>query len=127
TWFSKGINAWNVLKAIQRELRIYLIAKGRKRFEVHVYTIAERDYALEMWSAWYVSNRECGTECSSFRRKLVRNFSWRAKCQRNYGQHADDLTCFLCWVEMRHMLAPIRNANEVNAYHASPAKRLDAA
>ncbi|KAK1377434.1 Protein-serine/threonine phosphatase [Heracleum sosnowskyi] len=31
------------------ELRSYLIAKGRKRFEVYVCTMAERDYALEMW------------------------------------------------------------------------------
>ncbi|KAL5215663.1 hypothetical protein ABZP36_007064 [Zizania latifolia] len=27
----------------------YLIARGRKRFEVYVCTMAERDYALEMW------------------------------------------------------------------------------
>ena len=31
------------------ELRSYLTAKGRKRFEVFVCTMAERDYALEMW------------------------------------------------------------------------------
>lgn len=31
------------------DLRSYLIAKGRKRFEVYVCTMAERDYALEMW------------------------------------------------------------------------------
>lgn len=31
------------------ELRRYLTAKGRKRFEVYVCTMAERDYALEMW------------------------------------------------------------------------------
>ncbi|XP_059305403.1 RNA polymerase II C-terminal domain phosphatase-like 2 isoform X1 [Lycium ferocissimum] len=31
------------------ELRTYLTAKGRKRFEVHVCTMAERDYALEIW------------------------------------------------------------------------------
>ncbi|KAF8115018.1 hypothetical protein N665_0030s0065 [Sinapis alba] len=31
------------------ELRSYLTAKGRKRFEVYVCTMAERDYALEMW------------------------------------------------------------------------------
>uniref|UniRef100_A0A0A9CPZ4 protein-serine/threonine phosphatase n=1 Tax=Arundo donax TaxID=35708 RepID=A0A0A9CPZ4_ARUDO len=31
------------------ELRSYLIAGGRKRFEVYVCTMAERDYALEMW------------------------------------------------------------------------------
>ncbi|KAF6153580.1 hypothetical protein GIB67_027447 [Kingdonia uniflora] len=29
--------------------RSYLTAKGRKRFEVYVCTMAERDYALEMW------------------------------------------------------------------------------
>ncbi|XP_056170735.1 RNA polymerase II C-terminal domain phosphatase-like 2 isoform X2 [Syzygium oleosum] len=31
------------------DLRSYLITKGRKRFEVYVCTMAERDYALEMW------------------------------------------------------------------------------
>ncbi|KAG2652613.1 hypothetical protein PVAP13_1NG367600 [Panicum virgatum] len=31
------------------DLRSYLIARGRKRFEVYVCTMAERDYALEMW------------------------------------------------------------------------------
>ncbi|XP_068645447.1 RNA polymerase II C-terminal domain phosphatase-like 1 isoform X2 [Aristolochia californica] len=31
------------------DLRSYLTAKGRKRFEVYVCTMAERDYALEMW------------------------------------------------------------------------------
>ncbi|KAK9064244.1 hypothetical protein SSX86_015624 [Deinandra increscens subsp. villosa] len=31
------------------DLRSYLSARGRKRFEVYVCTMAERDYALEMW------------------------------------------------------------------------------
>uniref|UniRef100_A0ACD5USP8 Uncharacterized protein n=1 Tax=Avena sativa TaxID=4498 RepID=A0ACD5USP8_AVESA len=31
------------------DLRSYLIARGRKRFEVYVCTMAERDYALEIW------------------------------------------------------------------------------
>lgn len=31
------------------DLKTYLTAKGRKRFEVYVCTMAERDYALEMW------------------------------------------------------------------------------
>ncbi|ONK64018.1 uncharacterized protein A4U43_C07F21260 [Asparagus officinalis] len=31
------------------ELRSYLTARGRKRFEVYVCTMAERDYALEIW------------------------------------------------------------------------------
>ncbi|GLJ20848.1 hypothetical protein SUGI_0380140 [Cryptomeria japonica] len=31
------------------ELRNYLIANGRKRFEVFVCTMSEKDYALEMW------------------------------------------------------------------------------
>ncbi|KAF8032027.1 hypothetical protein BT93_D1049 [Corymbia citriodora subsp. variegata] len=31
------------------DLSSYLTAKGRKRFEVYVCTMAERDYALEMW------------------------------------------------------------------------------
>ncbi|KAJ0974429.1 hypothetical protein J5N97_016394 [Dioscorea zingiberensis] len=31
------------------DLRSYLTAKGRKRFQAYVCTMAERDYALEMW------------------------------------------------------------------------------
>lgn len=31
------------------ELRTYLTARGRRRFEVYVCTMAERDYALEIW------------------------------------------------------------------------------
>uniref|UniRef100_A0A0D6R5Q7 protein-serine/threonine phosphatase n=1 Tax=Araucaria cunninghamii TaxID=56994 RepID=A0A0D6R5Q7_ARACU len=31
------------------ELRTYLTFKGRKRFEVYICTMSERDYALEMW------------------------------------------------------------------------------
>ncbi|MFS8013916.1 putative protein-serine/threonine phosphatase [Helianthus anomalus] len=37
------------LRPAWEDLRSYLIAKGRKRFEVFVCTMAERDYALEMW------------------------------------------------------------------------------
>ncbi|XP_022742342.1 RNA polymerase II C-terminal domain phosphatase-like 2 isoform X3 [Durio zibethinus] len=37
------------LRPAWEELRSYLTAKGRKRFEVYVCTMAERDYALEMW------------------------------------------------------------------------------
>lgn len=37
------------LRPAWEDLRCYLIAKGRKRFEVYVCTMAERDYALEMW------------------------------------------------------------------------------
>ncbi|KAL6840293.1 hypothetical protein ACP4OV_030103 [Aristida adscensionis] len=37
------------LRPAWEELRNYLTAKGRKRFEVYVCTMAERDYALEMW------------------------------------------------------------------------------
>ena len=37
------------LRPAWEDLRSYLTAKGRKRFEVHVCTMAERDYALEMW------------------------------------------------------------------------------
>ncbi|KAG7033776.1 RNA polymerase II C-terminal domain phosphatase-like 2 [Cucurbita argyrosperma subsp. argyrosperma] len=37
------------LRPAWEELRSYLIARGRKRFEVYVCTMAERDYALEMW------------------------------------------------------------------------------
>ena len=37
------------LRPAWEELRSYLTAKGRKRFEVFVCTMAEREYALEMW------------------------------------------------------------------------------
>ncbi|KAK9069967.1 hypothetical protein SSX86_010365 [Deinandra increscens subsp. villosa] len=37
------------LRPAWEDLRSYLIAKGRKRFEVYVCTMAEREYALEMW------------------------------------------------------------------------------
>ncbi|CAN8257414.1 unnamed protein product [Cochlearia groenlandica] len=37
------------LRPAWEELRSYLTAKARKRFEVYVCTMAERDYALEMW------------------------------------------------------------------------------
>ncbi|CAI9772851.1 unnamed protein product [Fraxinus pennsylvanica] len=37
------------LRPAWEDLRNYLTARGRKRFEVFVCTMAERDYALEMW------------------------------------------------------------------------------
>ncbi|XP_038978339.1 RNA polymerase II C-terminal domain phosphatase-like 1 isoform X2 [Phoenix dactylifera] len=37
------------LRPAWEELRSYLTARGRKRFEVYVCTMAEKDYALEMW------------------------------------------------------------------------------
>lgn len=37
------------LRPAWEDLRSYLTAKGRKRFEVYVCTMAEKDYALEMW------------------------------------------------------------------------------
>ncbi|XP_022966543.1 RNA polymerase II C-terminal domain phosphatase-like 2 isoform X2 [Cucurbita maxima] len=37
------------LRPAWEDLRSYLTARGRKRFEVYVCTMAERNYALEMW------------------------------------------------------------------------------
>ncbi|PON43526.1 Double-stranded RNA-binding domain containing protein [Parasponia andersonii] len=37
------------LRPAWEDLRSYLTAKGRKRLEVYVCTMAERDYALEIW------------------------------------------------------------------------------
>lgn len=37
------------LRPAWEDLRGYLTARGRKRFEVYVCTMAERDYAYEMW------------------------------------------------------------------------------
>jgi RNA polymerase II C-terminal domain phosphatase-like 1/2 len=37
------------LRPAWEDLRTYLTLKGRKRFEVYICTMSERDYALEMW------------------------------------------------------------------------------
>ncbi|XP_062184659.1 RNA polymerase II C-terminal domain phosphatase-like 2 [Phragmites australis] len=37
------------LRPAWEDFRSYLTAKGRKRFEVYICTMAERNYALEMW------------------------------------------------------------------------------
>lgn len=37
------------LRPSWEELKVYLLAKGRKRFEAFICTMSERDYALEMW------------------------------------------------------------------------------
>lgn len=37
------------LRFVWEDLRSYLIVRGRKRFEVYVCTMVERDYVLEMW------------------------------------------------------------------------------
>lgn len=37
------------LRPAWEEIKSYLTTKDRKRFEVYVCTMAERDYALEMW------------------------------------------------------------------------------
>ncbi|KAK1260731.1 RNA polymerase II C-terminal domain phosphatase-like 1 [Acorus gramineus] len=52
TRINPGIRDTSVLVRLRpawEELRSYLTARGRKRFEVYVCTMAERDYALEMW------------------------------------------------------------------------------
>ncbi|KAI4365120.1 hypothetical protein MLD38_021138 [Melastoma candidum] len=52
TRINPGIRDTSVLVRLRpawEDLRIYLTARGRKRFEVYVCTMAERDYALEMW------------------------------------------------------------------------------
>lgn len=37
------------LRPAWEDLKCYLTANGRKRFEAYVCTMAERDYALEIW------------------------------------------------------------------------------
>ncbi|KAI4312128.1 hypothetical protein MLD38_036976 [Melastoma candidum] len=52
TRINPGIRDTSVLVRLRpawEDLRSYLTARGRKRFEVYVCTMAERDYALEMW------------------------------------------------------------------------------
>ncbi|KAI3818233.1 hypothetical protein L1987_12036 [Smallanthus sonchifolius] len=42
------------LRPSWEDLRSYLIAKERKQFEVYICTMAERDYALEMWRVGFL-------------------------------------------------------------------------
>ncbi|KAK4759412.1 hypothetical protein SAY87_022543 [Trapa incisa] len=45
----RGTSVLVRLRPAWEDLRNYLTAKGRKRFEVYVCTMAEKDYAFEMW------------------------------------------------------------------------------
>ncbi|KAK4755431.1 hypothetical protein SAY87_009188 [Trapa incisa] len=45
----RGTSVLVRLRPAWEDLRSYLTAKGRKRFEVYVCTMAEKDYAFEMW------------------------------------------------------------------------------
>ncbi|KAG0582824.1 hypothetical protein KC19_3G088900 [Ceratodon purpureus] len=52
TRINPGVRDTSVLVRLRpnwEELKVYLLAKGRKRFEAFICTMSERDYALEMW------------------------------------------------------------------------------
>lgn len=49
SWQIRDTSVLVRLRPAWEDLRSYLTARGRKRFEVYVCTMAERDYALEMW------------------------------------------------------------------------------
>ncbi|XP_022767698.1 RNA polymerase II C-terminal domain phosphatase-like 2 isoform X6 [Durio zibethinus] len=86
------------LRPAWEELRSYLTAKGRKRFEVYVCTMAERDYALEMWRLLDPEAHLIGSKqlldrvvCvkSGFRKSLLNVFQ-DGKCHPQMAMVIDD-------------------------------------
>ncbi|XP_073289256.1 RNA polymerase II C-terminal domain phosphatase-like 2 [Primulina huaijiensis] len=80
------------------DLKNYLTAKGRKRFEVYVCTMAERDYALEMWrlldpEAHLISSKQVleRVVCvKSGARKSLLNVFQDGKCHPKMAMVIDD-------------------------------------
>ncbi|GAB4833973.1 hypothetical protein Ancab_032223 [Ancistrocladus abbreviatus] len=80
------------------DLRSYLTAKGRKRFEVYVCTMAERDYALEMWrlldpEAHLIDSNQLSTRVvcvKSGSRKSLLNVFQDGLCHPNMAMVIDD-------------------------------------
>ncbi|KZV31403.1 RNA polymerase II C-terminal domain phosphatase-like 2 [Dorcoceras hygrometricum] len=80
------------------DLKNYLTAKGRKRFEVYVCTMAERDYALEMWrlldpEAHLISSKQLleRVVCvKSGARKSLLNVFQDGKCHPKMAMVIDD-------------------------------------
>ncbi|XP_024992571.1 RNA polymerase II C-terminal domain phosphatase-like 1 isoform X2 [Cynara cardunculus var. scolymus] len=90
------------LRPAWEDLRSYLIARGRKRFEVYVCTMAERDYALEMWrlldpDSNLISTKELLNRIVCVKSgKLYGNYSNRTCCVADtcpYEWKADYLAC----------------------------------
>ncbi|MQL77814.1 hypothetical protein Taro_010205 [Colocasia esculenta] len=86
------------LRPAWEDLRSYLTAKGRKRFEVYVCTMAERDYALEMWrlldpGAHLISSKELLNRVvcvKSGLRKSLLNVFQKANCHPRMAMVIDD-------------------------------------
>ncbi|GAB2273527.1 hypothetical protein Dimus_008318 [Dionaea muscipula] len=86
------------LRPAWEDLRSYLTAKGRKRFEVFVCTMAEKDYALEMWrlldpEAHLISSKELlgRVVCvKSGARKSLLNVFQDGLCHPNMAMVIDD-------------------------------------
>ncbi|XVF76805.1 hypothetical protein PTKIN_Ptkin13bG0296400 [Pterospermum kingtungense] len=85
------------LRPAWEELRSYLTAKGRKRFEVYVCTMAERDYALEMWRLLDPEARLIGSKqllervvCVKSGKKSLLNVFRDGKCHPQMAMVIDD-------------------------------------
>ncbi|XP_031397074.1 RNA polymerase II C-terminal domain phosphatase-like 2 isoform X2 [Punica granatum] len=86
------------LRPAWEDLRSYLTAKGRKRFEVYVCTMAERDYALEIWrlldpEAHLISSRQLldRVVCvKSGSRKSLQNVFQQGTCHPKMAMVIDD-------------------------------------
>ncbi|KAK4347129.1 hypothetical protein RND71_033468 [Anisodus tanguticus] len=79
------------LRPAWEDLRSYLTARGRKRFEVYVCTMAERDYALEMWRLLDPeSNLINSKELSDRLRKSLFNVFQNGNCHPKMALVIDD-------------------------------------
>lgn len=86
------------LRPAWEDLRSYLTAKGRKRFEVYVCTMAEKDYALEMWrlldpEAHLINHKQIldRVVCvKSDSKKSLLNVFWNRICHPKMAMVIDD-------------------------------------
>ncbi|KAJ7531772.1 hypothetical protein O6H91_14G057900 [Diphasiastrum complanatum] len=86
------------LRPAWEELRNYVLAKGRKRFEVFICTMSEKDYALEMWRLLDPEGRLIGTReiqerllcVKSGSKKSLLNVFARGRCLRKLAMIIDD-------------------------------------
>lgn len=76
------------LRPAWEDLRSYLMARGRKRFEVYVCTMAERDYALEMW-------RLLDPDSNLITTKQLLNRIVCVKSGKLYDNYLHYITCFI--------------------------------
>ncbi|KAJ7545142.1 hypothetical protein O6H91_09G109000 [Diphasiastrum complanatum] len=86
------------LRPAWEELRSYVLAKGRKRFEVFICTMSEKDYALEMWRLLDPEGRLIETRevqerllcVKSGSKKSLINVFLRGRCLRKLAMIIDD-------------------------------------